>query len=101
MRSESVARKRKPTLRTAAGAAVQAALSQVAGNASAIQSVINAHIVNGATVFSTQLANAGSPTTRAGTQLTFSTNSTGAFVTGSGVTAQIVLPNGLSSQCSL
>ncbi|KAG8904060.1 hypothetical protein FRB99_002331 [Tulasnella sp. 403] len=70
--------------------AFQNAQSSIAGaNSTQVASVLANHVINGTTVYSTQLGN-GAYTSAAGQGYTFSSNSSGVFVASGGSTARIV-----------
>ncbi|KAJ8082757.1 hypothetical protein PM082_008613 [Marasmius tenuissimus] len=71
--------------------AAQSTLASLQGNATALQIVLGNHIINGSTLYSTTLTNT---TSASGEPLTFSTNSSGTFVSsGNSASAQIVNTN--------
>jgi len=81
-------------------ASIDAAASTLAGIASsdptAVSNAVQGHVIP-SVVFSTNITDGLTATSLAGTELTFTANATGAFVTGNGVTAQITAPDNIAS----
>ncbi|KAF8547980.1 Fasciclin-domain-containing protein [Imleria badia] len=82
-------------------AGVQAAQGSLAGiskNATALQNDLSNHVINGTSVYSTEISNGSRFTSAAGQNLVFSVNYTGFFVSvGGSNQVQIVEPNVLTS----
>jgi len=80
----------------AINAAAPLLTSLVQSNMSAVASVVEGHVIP-SVVFSSNITNGLVVQSLAGTTLTFTTNSTGVFVEGNGVTAQITQPDLIAS----
>ncbi|KIK56556.1 hypothetical protein GYMLUDRAFT_61976 [Collybiopsis luxurians FD-317 M1] len=77
--------------------AISSSLSALAGNQTAVITVLQNHIINGTSVYSTEITNGASMTSAAGESLKFSTNSSGTYVTSGSTTAKIVQTDLLTS----
>ncbi|KAG8849863.1 hypothetical protein FRB96_000608 [Tulasnella sp. 330] len=72
-------------------AAAQSTLtSLMSSNITAVQDAVSNHVINGSTIYSTQLGSA-SATSIAGEPFTFASNSSGTFVTSGNSTAKVVV----------
>jgi len=82
--------------------AVSSALPALESNGSTtLVTLILNHILNGTTLYSTQITNGLNLTTAAGESITFTTNSTGIFVKVGNTTAQIIQSDIITSNCVL
>ncbi|KAJ3915920.1 FAS1 domain-containing protein [Lentinula edodes] len=70
--------------------AVSSTLPVLEGNLTAFTTVLQNHIINGSTLYSSEIVNGSSMTSAAGEPLTFSTNSSGTYVTSGSTTARII-----------
>ncbi|KAJ4496548.1 FAS1 domain-containing protein [Lentinula lateritia] len=70
--------------------AVSSTLPVLEGNLTAFTTVLQNHIINGSTLYSSEIVNGSSMTSAAGEPLTFSTNSSGTYVTSGSTTAKII-----------
>jgi len=81
----------------AATSAVASVLTSLAGSdPTAVSNAVQGHVLP-SVVYSTNITDGLSANSLAGTALTFATNATGVFVTGNGVTAQVVATDYLGS----
>lgn len=95
-----------PTLEATRGltlfAPVNSAINAAAGtigqaNETVLTNVLLNHVINGTAVYSPLITNGGNITSAGGQPLTFTTNSTGVFVTSGSSTAKVVQANVLTS----
>ncbi|KAJ4469292.1 FAS1 domain-containing protein [Lentinula aciculospora] len=70
--------------------AVASSLPVLEGNLTAFTTVIQNHIINGSSVYSSEIVNGVNMTSAAGESLTFTTNSSGTYVTSGSTTAKMI-----------
>jgi uncharacterized surface protein with fasciclin (FAS1) repeats len=78
-------------------AIVNAAAALTTANTTVLGNVLQNHVINGIAVYSPQITNGSNYTSAGGEPLTFTSNSTGLFVTSGSSTAKIIQTNLLTS----